>query len=162
MACNGCGTSAGLTKEQVENLINLLIDEGKLQSGLVDCEDKRLWRDARVVTCGNAGADKYLKDVSYDQQTQTATFTMSDGNKHTLNLSALTKTKTGNGLQGDGTATSPVSIKIDPASSVALTASAYGLNLDANALKPIATVELVDLFAERIGYALTETERRGS
>lgn len=47
MACNGCGTSAGLTKEQVENLINKLIDEGKLQGGLTDCDGGRLWRDAR-------------------------------------------------------------------------------------------------------------------
>lgn len=69
---------------------------------------------------------------------------------------------TGNGLQGEGTTASPISIKIDSTGSNALTAGANGLKLDANALKPIATVELVDLFGERIGYALTETERRVS
>ena len=74
----------------------------------------------------------------------------------------LIKTKAGNGLQGEGTTTSPLSIKVAPASSNALTVGADGLILDANALKPIATVELVDVFGERIGYALTETERRAS
>ena len=84
MACNGCGTSAGLTKDQVENLINKLIDEGKLQSGLTDCDDRRLWRDARIVTCDK---DKYLEEVSYNQQTKIATFKMSDKSEFTLNLS---------------------------------------------------------------------------
>lgn len=84
MACNGCGTSTGLTKEQVENLINKLIDEGKLQGGLTDCDDRRLWRDARIVTCDK---DKYLEEVSYNQQTKIATFKMSDKSEFTLNLS---------------------------------------------------------------------------
>lgn len=84
MACNGCGTSAGLTKDQVENLINKLIDEGKLQGGLTDCDDRRLWRDARIVTCDK---DKHLEEVSYNQQTKIATFKMSDKSEFTLHLS---------------------------------------------------------------------------
>lgn len=51
MACNGCGTSAGLTKEQVENLISKLIDEGKLQAGLKDCDGGDLPKGARLVLC---------------------------------------------------------------------------------------------------------------
>ena len=51
MACNGCGTSAGLTKEQVDNLINKLIDEGKLQAGLKDCDGAELPKGAKLVLC---------------------------------------------------------------------------------------------------------------
>ena len=51
MACNGCGTSAGLTKEQVENLINKLIDEGKLQAGLKDCDGAELPKGTKLVLC---------------------------------------------------------------------------------------------------------------
>ena len=51
MACGGCNTSMGLTKDQVENLINKFLDEGKLQEGLTDCQNRRLWRDTRMVTC---------------------------------------------------------------------------------------------------------------
>ena len=51
MACNGCGTSAGLTKEQVENLISKLIAEGKLQAGLKDCEGGDLPKGTKLVLC---------------------------------------------------------------------------------------------------------------
>ena len=51
MACNGCGTSAGLTKEQVENLINKLIDEGKLQAGLKDCDGAELPKGTKLDLC---------------------------------------------------------------------------------------------------------------
>ena len=51
MACNGCGTSAGLTKEQVENLISKLIDEGKLQAGLKDCDGAELPKGTKLVLC---------------------------------------------------------------------------------------------------------------
>lgn len=51
MACNGCGTSAGLTKEQVENLISKLIAEGKLQAGLKDCDGGDLPKGAKLVLC---------------------------------------------------------------------------------------------------------------
>ena len=51
MACNGCGTSAGLTKGQVENLISTLIDEGKLQAGLKDCDGAVLPKGSKLVLC---------------------------------------------------------------------------------------------------------------
>lgn len=113
-----------------------------------------------------AKADIFLKAV--ERQGENLLFTTgaagvtNQDNTITIAIGDLIKTKAGNGLQGEGTTASPVSIKIDPASSGALTVGANGLKLDANALKPIATVELVDLFGERIGYALTETERRAS
>lgn len=113
-----------------------------------------------------AKADIFLKSVARDGEnlvftTGAAGVTNAD-QTITVAIGDLLKTKAGNGLQGEGTTASPMSIKIDSTGSNALTADANGLKLDANALKPIATVELVDLFGERIGYALTETERRAS
>lgn len=113
-----------------------------------------------------AKADIFLKSV--ERQGENLVFTTgaagvtNQDNTITIAIGDLIKTKAGNGLQGEGTTASPLSVKIDPTSSNALTAGANGLNLDANALKPIATVELVDVFGERIGYALTEAERRAS
>lgn len=113
-----------------------------------------------------AKADIFLKSVARNGEnlvftTGAAGVTNAD-QTITVAIGDLLKTKAGDGLQGEGTTASPMSIKIDSTSSPALTAGANGLKLDANALKPIATVELVDLFGERIGYALTETERRAS
>lgn len=52
MSCKkGCGNSASAIELIVKELIRQMIDDGKLQEGLVDCTDKRLWRDSRVVTC---------------------------------------------------------------------------------------------------------------
>lgn len=51
MGCTKCGTDYAALKLVMKDLIRQMIDEGKLQEGLIDCQDKRLWRDARVVTC---------------------------------------------------------------------------------------------------------------
>lgn len=51
MACGGCNTSMGLTKDQIENLIQKLIDEGKLQAGLTDCEGVELGKGSKVLLC---------------------------------------------------------------------------------------------------------------
>ena len=113
-----------------------------------------------------AKADHFLKSVT--RQGENLVFSVgAEGVTEaykifTVPIGDFLKTNAGNGLQGEGTTTSPISIKIDSTGSNALTAGANGLKLDANALKPVATVELVDLFGERIGYALTETERRAS
>lgn len=114
-----------------------------------------------------AKADKFLKNVSYSSGTKELVFTVgNDLNATTeevkVSVADFLPVVAGNGLQGNGTTESPLSIKVDTSGSNALTAGAKGLKLDANALKPIATVELVDVFGERIGYALKETERRAS
>ena len=51
MACGGCNTSMGLTKDQVENLINKFLDEGKLQGGLKTCNGDDLPKGSKVLTC---------------------------------------------------------------------------------------------------------------
>lgn len=55
MGCTKCGTDFSALKLMMKDLIRQMIDEGKLQEGLIDCQDKRLWRDARVVTCDILG-----------------------------------------------------------------------------------------------------------
>lgn len=52
MGCRkGCGSSIGNIELIVKDLIRQMIDDGKLQEGLIDCNDKRLWHDTRVITC---------------------------------------------------------------------------------------------------------------
>ena len=55
MGCTKCGTDLSSLYLIVKDIIRQLIDEGKLQEGLVDCTDKRLWRDSRVLTCDLLG-----------------------------------------------------------------------------------------------------------
>lgn len=55
MGCTKCGTDLSSLHLIVKDIIRQLIDEGKLQEGLVDCTDKRLWRDSRVLTCDLLG-----------------------------------------------------------------------------------------------------------
>lgn len=52
MACRkGCGSSLGNIELIVKDLIRQMIEAGQLQEGLIDCNDNRLWRNGRVVTC---------------------------------------------------------------------------------------------------------------
>lgn len=51
MACGGCGSVRGMTKPEVANYIQELIDQQKLQAGLNDCDGKALPKGAEVVLC---------------------------------------------------------------------------------------------------------------
>lgn len=51
MACNGCGEAPAMTKEQVENLIQTKIDEGKIQGGLLSCGGEKLPAQSQVLLC---------------------------------------------------------------------------------------------------------------
>ena len=52
MACGGCGSVKGMTKAEVSNYIQSLLDNGKLQGGLKGCGgDSYLPRNAQVVLC---------------------------------------------------------------------------------------------------------------
>lgn len=114
-----------------------------------------------------AKADKFLKTVSYASATKELVFTVGndlDGNTEEVkvNVADFLPVVAGNGLQGNGTTESPLALKVDTAGSSALTVGADGIKLDADALKPIATVELQDAFGEHIGWALTTAECRAS
>ena len=60
MACRGCGDAVYMTKDQVENYINKLIEEGKLQPGLQDCKGGALPKGTKVPSCDGAGVKTYL------------------------------------------------------------------------------------------------------
>lgn len=112
-----------------------------------------------------AKADKFLKTVSYNSNTKKLVFTVgNDLNATTetveVSVADFLPVVAGNGLQGNGTTEQPLQLKLDTSGSNALTTSTNGLKLDANQLKPVATVQLVDVFGESIGYALTESQRR--
>lgn len=52
MTCRkGCGSTVNNIELIVKDLIRQMIENGQLQEGLVDCTDRRLWRDTRVLTC---------------------------------------------------------------------------------------------------------------
>lgn len=51
MACRGCNETPAMTREQVENLIQRLIDSGKLQGGLQSCDGETLSPKAKVLLC---------------------------------------------------------------------------------------------------------------
>lgn len=51
MACNGCGETPAMSKEQVENLIQSKIDEGKIQGGLKSCGGEKLSAESQVILC---------------------------------------------------------------------------------------------------------------
>lgn len=74
MACNGCGEATALTKEQVENLIQSKIDEGKIQGGLLSCDGEQVPAKAKVLLCSML-ADKVkelIKDGTIDVVTDVA------------------------------------------------------------------------------------------
>lgn len=91
MGCTRCGTDLKAIQLVTKDLIRQMIDEGKLQEGLVDCQDRRLWREARVVTCdilGDAVCELIKKGelcidkpeaLVYDKDTGELTLVMSDG-----------------------------------------------------------------------------------
>lgn len=51
MACGGCGSVRGMTKPEVANYIQELIDKHKLQSGIKSCDGEFLPAEAKVVLC---------------------------------------------------------------------------------------------------------------
>lgn len=68
MACNGCGEAPAMTKEQVENLIQTKIDEGKIQGGLLSCGGEKLPAQSQVLLCSQL-AEKVkglIKDGTID------------------------------------------------------------------------------------------------
>lgn len=100
MSCRkGCGNSASAVELIVKDLIRQMIDDGKLQEGLVDCTDKRLWRDNRVVTCDILSSaicqliengDLCIKEpvaLTFDKDTGELTLVMSDGSTISTTLS---------------------------------------------------------------------------
>lgn len=101
MACNGCGTSAPMTKETTENLINRLIDSGKIGtvSDIRWDNNTMTWRVGGnsytyTVKAGNFGItikESVLEPGKYDVDTTTIAGKglKSEDNKLALNLESI-------------------------------------------------------------------------
>lgn len=124
-----------------------------------------------------AKADHFLKSVVKSEDGTNLVFTI--GAKDTeegqtvveMPLATIFQNATGgDGLEGNGSAATPYKIKLDATGSAALTTGVEGLKLGkdtlatelAGAVKPKATVELVDAFGDHIGWALAADERVGA
>ena len=108
MACGGCGSVRGMTKPEVANYIQELIDQQKLQAGINDCDGKALPKGAEVVLCDKLAdiicdliakekvcfptIDEFVYDA--DQETLSLTF---GGKEYTTHI----KVK-GGGVTGEG------------------------------------------------------------
>lgn len=123
-----------MTKDQVANYIQQLIDNGKLQAGLNDCDGKRLRQDTKVVTCGG---DKHVIDVDVeggklkvtysdgktekldipgitDLAYKDGVFTWKEGgNAHTAQLDFLSEVHADAPIHGDGTKKNPLVLNTD-------------------------------------------------
>ena len=111
MACGGCGSVRGMTKPEVSNYIQELIDQQKLQAGLNDCDGKALPKGAEVVLCDKL-ADiicdliknekvcfPTVENLAYDVMTETLTLTFG-GQDYTTHIKVKGSDVTGEGKNG--------------------------------------------------------------
>ena len=64
MACGGCNSIVPVTKDQVENIIQKKIDEGKIQGGLKTCNGEYLQEKSKVAQCSDL--DNVLQESDFD------------------------------------------------------------------------------------------------
>ena len=64
MACGGCNSFVPVTKDQVENIIQKAIDEGKIQGGLRTCEGEDLPAKSKVAQCSDFA--NVVKESDFD------------------------------------------------------------------------------------------------
>lgn len=111
MACGGCGSVRGMTKPEVANYIQELIDQQKLQAGINDCDGKALPKGAEVVLCDKLAdiicdlinkekvcfptIDEFVYDA--DQETLSLTF---GGKEYTTHIKVKGGDVTGEGKNG--------------------------------------------------------------
>lgn len=111
MACGGCGSVRGMTKPEVANYIQELIDQQKLQAGLNDCDGKALPKGAEVVLCDKLAdiicdlinKDKVcfptIDEFVYDADKETLSLTFG-GKEHTTHIKVKGGDVTGDGKNG--------------------------------------------------------------
>lgn len=111
MACGGCGSVRGMTKPEVANYIQELIDQQKLQAGINDCDGKALPKGAEVVLCNKLAdiicdliakekvcfptIDEFVHDA--DKETLSLTF---GGKEYTTHIKVKGGDVTGEGKNG--------------------------------------------------------------
>lgn len=111
MACGGCGSVRGMTKPEVSNYIQELIDQHKLQAGINDCENNPLPKGAKVVLCDKLAdlicdlikTEKVcfptVESLAYDADTETLTLTFG-GQDYTTHIRVKGSNVTGDGKAG--------------------------------------------------------------
>lgn len=111
MACGGCGSVRGMTKPEVSNYIQELIDQHKLQAGLNDCDGKALPKGVEVVLCDKLAdiicdlinKDKVcfptIDEFVYDADKETLSLTFG-GKEHTTHIKVKGGDVTGDGKNG--------------------------------------------------------------
>lgn len=111
MACGGCGSVRGMTKPEVANYIQELIDQQKLQAGINDCDGKALPKGAEVVLCGKLAdiicdlinKEKVcfptIDEFVYDADNETLSLTFG-GKEYTTHIKVKGGDVTGEGKNG--------------------------------------------------------------
>ena len=111
MACGGCGSVRGMTKPEVSNYIQELIDQHKLQAGINDCENNPLPKGSKVVLCDKLAdlicdlikTEKVcfptVESLAYDVDTETLTLTFG-GQDYTTHIRVKGSNVTGDGKAG--------------------------------------------------------------
>ena len=111
MACGGCGSVRGMTKPEVSNYIQELIDQQKLQAGINDCDGKALPKGAEVVLCGKLAdiicdliAEEKIcfptiDNFAYDADKETLSLTFG-GKEYTTHIKVEGGDVTGSGKDG--------------------------------------------------------------
>ena len=111
MACGGCGSVRGMTKPEVANYIQELIDQQKLQAGINDCDGKALPKGAEVVLCDELAGiicaliDKEkicfptIDEFVYDADKETLSLTFG-GKEYTTHIKVKGGDVTGEGKNG--------------------------------------------------------------
>lgn len=111
MACGGCGSVRGMTKPEVANYIQELIDKHKLQSGIKSCGGDFLPAESKVVLCdkladlicdlikSNEVCFPTVENFAYDEATETLTLTFG-GQDFTTHIKVKGGDVTGAGKNG--------------------------------------------------------------
>lgn len=107
MACGGCNTSAPVSKDQVENILNkaldgltyldeagakaliqTLIDQGKIQGGLLQCDNNALPGGSKIPTCDML-VDTKITEILVNNGEKSVTLVFSDGATKDFSLKAM-------------------------------------------------------------------------
>lgn len=118
MACGGCNSIVPVTKDQVENIIQKKIDEGKIQGGLKTCNGENLLAQSNVVQCSDF--DGFLKESDFDN-------TVVKGANVAGKFGVKTKPNGGLEATGDG-----VGVKVKDSGGLAVTGDGLGVKVKPN------------------------------
>lgn len=118
MACGGCNSLVPVTKDQVENIIQKKIDEGKIQGGLKTCNGENLLAQSKVAQCSDF--DGFLKESDFDS-------TVVKGANVAGKFGVKTKSNGGLEATGDG-----VGVKVKDSGGLSVTGDGLAVKVKPN------------------------------